>query len=48
MIARPGQHDALIALLLESVRAIFTKARPLIGAMSQPLELRPVGGRGLD
>jgi len=92
MIARPGQRDALIALLLEpwrggtlpgcrlyvvsevpaepdavaitevwddraahdaslqleSVRAIITKARPLIGAMSQSLELRPVGGRGLD
>jgi quinol monooxygenase YgiN len=92
MIAKPGQRDALLALLLEtsrgepmpgcrlylvsevpaepdaiaitevwddraahdaslqlaSVRELITKARPLIGEMGQSLELRPVGGQGLD
>lgn len=92
MIAKPGQRDALLALLLEasrgapmpgcrlyvvsevptepdaiaitevwddraahaaslqldSVRALIAKARPLIAEMAQALELRPVGGQGLD
>jgi quinol monooxygenase YgiN len=92
MMAKPGQRDALLALLLEasrgaampgcrvyivsevpaepdaiailevwddqaahdaslqqeSVRALIAKARPLIAEMGRPLELRPVGGQGLD
>ncbi len=92
MVAKPGQRDALIALLLEasrgapmagcrlyivseipadpdaiaitevwddrashqaslqleSVRVLIAKARPLIAAMERPVELRPVGGQGLD
>ena len=39
-------HDA--SLQLESVRALIAKARPLIASMGAPLELRPVGGQGLD
>jgi quinol monooxygenase YgiN len=39
-------HDA--SLQLESVRALITRARPLIGGMGESLELRPVGGQGLD
>jgi quinol monooxygenase YgiN len=39
-------HDA--SLQLEGVRALIAKARPLIGGMSESLELRPVGGQGLD
>ncbi len=92
MIAKPGQRDALLALLLEAprgpampgcrlyivsevpaepdaiaitevwddraahaaslqlerVRALISRARPLIAELGQPLELRPVGGQGLD
>ena len=92
MIAKPGQRDALVALLLEAsrgaampscrvyvvsevpaepdaiaiievwddkdahdaslqletVRAVIAKARPLIARMGESLELRPVGGQGLD
>jgi len=92
MIAKPGQRDALIALLLEAsrggrmpgcrlyvvsevpaepdaisiteawddkadhdaslqregVRAAIAKARPLIAGMGESVELRPVGGQGLD
>ena len=92
LVAKPGQRDALIALLLEAsrsvpmpgcrlyivsevpaepdviaisevwddkaahdaslqleiVRALIAKARPLLASMAQPLELRPVGGQGLD
>ena len=92
MIAKPGQRDALLALLLEAsrgpampgcrlyivsevpsepdaiaitevwddrlshaaslqlerVRALIATARPLIAELGQPLELRPVGGQGLD
>jgi len=39
-------HDA--SLQLESVRALITQARPLIGGIGESLELRPVGGQGLD
>ena len=39
-------HDA--SLRLESVRALITQARPLIGGIGESLELRPVGGQGLD
>ena len=39
-------HDA--SLQLESVRALIAKARPLIAVMGESLELRPVGGQGLD
>jgi quinol monooxygenase YgiN len=39
-------HDA--SLHLESVRALIRRARPLIGGMGESLELRPVGGQGLD
>lgn len=39
-------HQA--SLQLESVRALIAKARPLIAAMEQPAELRPLGGQGLD
>jgi quinol monooxygenase YgiN len=92
MIAKPGQRDALIALLLEAsrgapmpgchiyivsevpaepdaiavtevwddraahdaslhlerVRLLIAKARPLIAGMGDSLELRPVGGQGLE
>lgn len=92
MVAKPGQREALLALLLEAsrasdlpgcrlhvvsevpsepdaiaitevwedraahaaslqlerVRALIAKAQPLIAEMGQPLELRPVGGQGLD
>jgi quinol monooxygenase YgiN len=92
LIAKPGQRDALLALLLESsrgggmpgcrlyvvsevpaepdaiaitevwddraahdaslqlasVRAVIANARPLIASMGDSLELRPVGGQGLD
>ena len=39
-------HDA--SLQLETVRALITKARPLIASLAEPLELRPIGGQGLD
>jgi quinol monooxygenase YgiN len=39
-------HDA--SLLLERVRATIARARPLIAEMGESLELRPVGGQGLD
>ena len=39
-------HDA--SLQLESVRALIAKARPLIAGMGESLELRPIGGQGLD
>jgi quinol monooxygenase YgiN len=92
MLAKPGQRDALVALLreasagepmpgcrlyivsevpaepdaiaifevwndkaahdsslqLESVRALIAKARPLIARMGDSIELRPIGGQGLD
>ncbi len=90
MIAKPGQRDALLELLLgasrsmpgcrlyvvsevpsepdaiavtevwddkaahdgslqlERVRATIAKARPLIAGMGESVELRPVGGQGLD
>lgn len=92
IIAKPGQRDALIALLLEAssgepmpgcrvyvvsevlsepdavaitevwddkaahdaslkierVRAAIAGARPLIAGMGESVELRPVGGEGLD
>lgn len=38
-------HDA--SLQLERVRAVMTRARPLIAEMGESLELRPVGGQGL-
>jgi quinol monooxygenase YgiN len=38
-------HDA--SLQLDSVRALISKARPLIASMGESLELRPVGGQGL-
>jgi quinol monooxygenase YgiN len=92
MIAKPGQRDALLALLLEGsrgpampacriyivsdvptepdtvailevwddkaahdaslqlerVRSLIAQARPLIAGMGGSLELRPIGGQGLD
>ena len=39
-------HQA--SLQLERVRALIAKARPLIAAMEPPIELRPLGGQGLD
>jgi quinol monooxygenase YgiN len=39
-------HDA--SLQLERVRALIARARPLIAEMGRSLELRPVGGQGLD
>ena len=39
-------HDA--SLQLESVRTLIAKARPLIAGMGESLELRPIGGQGLD
>ena len=39
-------HDA--ALQLERVRATIAKARPLIAGMGESVELRPIGGQGLD
>ena len=36
------------SLQLERVRAAIAKARPLIAGMGGSLELRPVGGQGLD
>ena len=92
LIAKPGQRDALVALLLEStrggglpgcrlyvvsevpsepdaiaitevwdekaahdaslqlerVRAMITEGRALIATMGESVELRPVGGQGLD
>jgi len=92
LIAKPGQRDALIALLLEAtrsgrmpgcrlyvvseissepdaiaitevwddkaahdaslqlerVRAVITEARALIAGMGDSVELRPIGGQGLD
>jgi quinol monooxygenase YgiN len=91
LIAKPGQRDALIALLLEAsggqmpgcrlylvsevpsepdaiavtevwddkaahdaslqlerVRSVIAKGRPLIAGMGESVELRPVGGQGLE
>jgi len=92
IVAKPGQRDALLALLLEAsrgvpmpgcrlyvvsevaaepdaiaitevwddreahqaslqlerVRALIAEARPLIGSMGAPVELRPLGGVGID
>jgi quinol monooxygenase YgiN len=39
-------HDA--SLQLESVRSVIAKGRPLIAGMGESVELRPVGGQGLD
>ena len=39
-------HDA--SLQLERVRSLIAKARPLIAGMGESVELRPVGGQGLD
>jgi quinol monooxygenase YgiN len=39
-------HDA--SLTMERVRSVIGRARPLIGGMDDGLELRPVGGFGLD
>jgi quinol monooxygenase YgiN len=39
-------HDA--SLQLDRVRATIRQARPLIAGMGASVELRPVGGRGLD
>ena len=39
-------HDA--SLQLEHVRLVIGRARPLIAGMDVSLELRPVGGAGLD
>jgi quinol monooxygenase YgiN len=39
-------HDA--SLQLETVRAVIAKARALIAGMGESVELRPVGGQGLD
>ena len=39
-------HDA--SLQLESVRSVIAKGRPLIARMGASVELRPVGGQGLD
>ena len=41
-----ASHQA--SLQLESVRALIAKARPMIASMGEPVELRPVGGQGLD
>jgi len=38
-------HDA--SLQLESVRAVITKARPLLVGMGGSTALRPIGGQGL-
>ena len=39
-------HDA--SLQLDTVRAVIAKARPLIAGMGASVELRPIGGQGLD
>jgi quinol monooxygenase YgiN len=39
-------HDA--SLQLESVRSVIAKGRPLIAGTGKSVELRPVGGQGLD
>jgi len=39
-------HQA--SLQLERVRGLIAKARPLIASMEALVELRPVGGQGLD
>lgn len=39
-------HDA--SLQLDGIRATIATARPLIAGMGDSLELRPVGGQGLD
>jgi quinol monooxygenase YgiN len=39
-------HDA--SLQLESVRALIAQARPFIAGMGESIELRPIGGQGLD
>lgn len=39
-------HDA--SLQLERVRSVIAKGRPLIAGMGESVELRPVGGQGLD
>ena len=38
-------HDA--SLQLERVRSVIAKGRPLIAAMGESVELRPVSGQGL-
>ena len=39
-------HDA--SLQLETVRALIAMARPLIASIGDSMELRPIGGQGLD
>jgi quinol monooxygenase YgiN len=39
-------HDA--SLQLEGVRTLIARARPLIAGMGESVELRPIGGQGLD
>jgi quinol monooxygenase YgiN len=39
-------HDE--SLQLERVRTLIAKARPFIAGMGESVELRPVGGQGLD
>jgi quinol monooxygenase YgiN len=39
-------HDA--SLQLDRVRSVIGRARPLIAGMDAGLELRPVGGLGID
>jgi quinol monooxygenase YgiN len=39
-------HDA--SLQLDTVRAVIAEARPLIAGRGESVELRPVGGQGLD
>ena len=41
-----ASHDA--SLRLERVRSVIARARPLIAGMGESLELRPVGGLGVD
>jgi len=38
----------LASLQLERVRGLITQARPLIASMEAPVELRTLGGVGLD
>jgi len=41
-----ASHQA--SLQLESVRGLIAMARPMVASMDEPVELRPVGGQGLD
>ena len=41
-----ASHDA--SLRLERVRSVIGRARPLIAKMGESLELRPIGGLGVD